>query len=411
MKQFLAVFRFTYLEAVRKKSFRVTTILLLVVILAACLVPKLFGDTPSETDNAAYLPGEGETIYYLDETGAIPGGAETLKACGYAVEILQKADEADARARVADDGSAALVAVNGGERPTITVTVKNFMSGLSSETVSTLLSGAWSAARLAEAGMDAAAIQSTLAPLACETKSAGALNPVGYTLGLVLSMVMFFAVFFYGYGVANSIATEKTSRVMETLIVSAKPTSILTGKCAAMGAVGLTQMGVLGAFGMLCAHFLIPQGVTIGGVPLTLEGLTALNGLYLVLFFLVGYAMYSMLGAVCGASVSRIEDVNVAMMPLSLLSMISFYLGYFTFIAGRTGGVLETLARYLPFAAPFGMPARLLTGAATPAQAALSLAIMLVTLIALSAFSARLYAAGVMYYGKRLTLRDMLKMK
>ena len=129
MKQFLAVFRFTYLEAVRKKSFRVTTILLLVVILAACLVPKLFGDTPSETDNAAYLPGEGETIYYLDETGAIPGGAETLKACGYAVEILQKADEADARARVADDGSAALVAVNGGERPTITVTVKNFMSG------------------------------------------------------------------------------------------------------------------------------------------------------------------------------------------------------------------------------------------------------------------------------------------
>ena len=166
MKQFLAVFRFTYLEAVRKKSFRVTTILLLVVILAACLVPKLFGDTPSETDNAAYLPGEGETIYYLDETGAIPGGAETLKACGYAVEILQKADEADARARVADDGSAALVAVNGGERPTITVTVKNFMSGLSSGTVSTLLSGAWSAARLAEAGMDAAAIQSTLAPLA-----------------------------------------------------------------------------------------------------------------------------------------------------------------------------------------------------------------------------------------------------
>lgn len=121
--------------------------------------------------------------------------------------------------------------------------------------------------------------------------------------------------------------------------------------------------------------------------------------------------MYSMLGAVCGASVSRIEDVNVAMMPLSLLSMISFYLGYFTFIAGRTGGVLEILARYLPFAAPFGMPARLLTGAATPAQAALSLAIMLVTLIALSAFSARLYAAGVMYYGKRLTLRDMLKMK
>ena len=60
MKQFLAVFRFTYLDAVRKKSFRVTTILLLVVILAACLVPKLFGDTPSETENAAYLPGEGK---------------------------------------------------------------------------------------------------------------------------------------------------------------------------------------------------------------------------------------------------------------------------------------------------------------------------------------------------------------
>lgn len=412
MKQLLAVFRFTYLDAVRKKSFRVTTILLLVVILAVCLVPKLFGDSPSETsESAAYLPGAGETIYYLDEAGAIPDGAQTLKACGYAVEILQKADEADARARVADDGSAALVTVKAGARPSITVTVKNFMSGLSTETVSSLLSGAWSAARLAEAGMDAATIQSTLAPLSVETESAGTMNPVGYTLGLVLSMVMFFAVFFYGYGVANSIATEKTSRVMETLIVSAKPTNILIGKCAAMGAVGLTQMGVLGAFGVLCARLLIPEGVTIGGIPLTLEGLTALNGLYLVLFFLIGYAMYSMLGAVCGASVSRIEDISTAMMPLSLLAMISFYLGYFTFIAGRTGGALELIARYLPFAAPFGMPARLLTGAATPAQALLSLAIMLVTLVALAALSARLYAAGVMYYGKRLTLRDMMKMK
>lgn len=411
MKQFLAVFRFTYLDAVRKKSFRVTTILLLIVILAACLVPKLFGDKPSESAGSAYLPGAGETIYYLDETGAIPGGAETLKACGYAVEILQKADEADARARVADDGSAALVTVSGGERPSITVTVKDFLSSLSGETISSLLSSAWSAANLADAGMDAAAIQSTLTPLSYETETAGALNVVGYTLGLVLSMVMFFAVFFYGYGVANSIATEKTSRVMETLIVSAKPTSILTGKCAAMGAVGLTQMGVLGAFGMLCVRVLIPQGVTLGGIPLTLEGLTALNGVFLVLFFLIGYAMYSMLGAVCGASVSRIEDISTAMMPLSLLAMLSFYLGYFTFIAGRTGGALELLSRYLPFAAPFGMPSRLLTGAATPAQALLSLAIMLVTLVGLALLSARLYAAGVMYYGKRLTLRDMLKMK
>lgn len=412
MKQFFAVFRFTYLDAVRKKSFRVTTILLLAVILAACLVPRLFGDKPSErSESAAYLPGAGETIYYLDEANAIPGGAETLKACGYAVEILRTADDADARTRVADDGSAALVTVSGGERPSITVTVKNFMSGFSSETVSSLLSGAWSAARLTDAGMDADAIQATLAPLSCETESVGSLNPVGYVLGLVLSMMMFFAVYFYGYGVANSIATEKTSRVMETLIVSAKPASILTGKCAAMGAVGLTQMGVLGAFGVLCARLLIPEGVTIGGVPLTLEGLTALNGLYLVLFFLIGYAVYSMIWAVCGASVSRIEDISNAMMPMSLLSLISFYLGYFTFIAGNTGGALELIACYLPFAAPFGMPARLLTGAATPIQALLSLGIMLVTLVFLALFSTRLYAAGVMYYGKRLTLRDMLRMK
>ena len=70
---------------------------------------------------------------------------------------------------------------------------------------------------------------------------AGQMDLSGYALGLILTVLMFFAIYYYGYGVSMSVATEKASRVMETLVVSAKPSRLLIGKCLAMGCLLYTS--------------------------------------------------------------------------------------------------------------------------------------------------------------------------
>src|SRR5690606_11215873 len=92
----------------------------------------------------------------------------------------------------------------------------------------------------------------------------------GYSLGIVLTLLMFFAVYYYGYGVAMSVASEKTTRVMETLVVSAKPSRILLGKCIAMGVLGLIQLSLFIVTAAVGYALIVPKGFTIGGVPLAL---------------------------------------------------------------------------------------------------------------------------------------------
>lgn len=85
----------------------------------------------------------------------------------------------------------------------------------------------------------------------------------GYAIGILLTIIVFFAVYYYGYGVAMSVASEKTSRVMETLVVSAKPSRILLGKCLAMGVLGLVQLLAFLVVGAVCFATIVPTGFTI----------------------------------------------------------------------------------------------------------------------------------------------------
>ncbi|MBQ2432796.1 MAG: ABC transporter permease, partial [Clostridia bacterium] len=121
-----------------------------------------------------------------------------------------------------------------------------------------------------------------------------------------------------------------------------------------------------------------------------------------------GYALYALLYAVCGATVSRIEDISPALMPVSLISMLSFYVGYFTSIMGNSSGAIEWIARYIPFCAPFGMPFRLLNGSVTVGQCAVSLSVMVASIALVSGLCIKLYKASIMHYGNRLKIRDLI---
>ena len=409
MKQFLTVFRFTFLDTVRKKAFIVSTAILAVALVVACALAGIFaGD--DEPANAESANAESAKAYYLDVNDRIPDAADALAAYGYLAERIGEADIARVKDEIREDKNLCLIEVGPEEKPAIRVYVKDFMNSVNTDALREALTRAWTQKSLAPAGLTPEEIAFATEPLPLYTEATGEMNMTSYVLGLVFSILMFFAVYMYGISVANSVATEKTSRVMETLVVSARPRNILFGKCLATGAAGLAQMLALGGIGALSYRAFVPANVGIPGLEFSLDGLSALTAAELVAYFILGYALYAMLNAVCGASVSRIEDVNSALMPVVFLSLFSFYAGYMTSVIG-TSGAFEAIAVYVPFASPFGMPMRILNGQVTGAQVLASLGILAATLIVVSAVCVRLYEASVMYYGKRLKIADMFKLK
>ena len=404
MNQIFTVFRFTYLDAVRKKAYRISTIIIMLLILILCLIPKVVGmfsgsDTAGTESEITYSG----SLYLSDKNNLIPGGEQALAALGY--QIL----EANENTELSDNEL--LVEVEKGEgAPIVHIMTSNFMSAPDDGPIVNALTTAW---RFSLVGSSLTPEEFALSQseLGVIHEISGGMNLTGYSLGLVFTMLMFFAVYYYGLSVANSVAMEKTSRVMETLIISAKPKHILIGKCIAMGAAGLTQLIIIFLFGYAAYSSLVPHGSMLFGIELSFDGLTFTNTVILILYFLLGYSLYALVNAVCGASVSRIEDVSIALMPVSLISLASFYVGYFTAILGNATPAIEIIAKYVPFASPFGMPFRILNGSVTMSEIATSLGLLLVSIILLSVFCARLYAASVMFYGKRLKIRDMIRLK
>lgn len=237
------------------------------------------------------------------------------------------------------------------------------------------------------------------------------MDVTGYILGLVVVFIMFFAVYYYGYGVAMSVASEKTSRVMETLVVSAKPSRILIGKCLAMGVLGLLQMAAIIVFAVICYTVFVPKNFNISGVAISFSSITPFNVLILMVYFILGYALYAVMNSVCGAAVSKVEDLNSAMMPVMFISLGSFYLGYFTAIAGGGSSALAKLAMYLPFSAPFSVPFTLLTGGMKTGDLIISMGLLLIFIIVIATVSIRVYSASVLHYGNKLKMKELLKMR
>ena len=180
----------------------------------------------------------------------------------------------------------------------------NFMKGINTERIVETGTAVWQSEFLTGQGLSRELVAAAQTPLGYVEEAAGTMSLTGYVLGLVMTFVMFFAVYYYGYGVAMSVASEKTSRVMETLITSAKPSRILIGKCLAMGAVGLLQLVGLLGFGLLCYGVLMPDGFQIHGIEISLSGFGVETILVLILYFILGYALYAVLNSVCGAAVS-----------------------------------------------------------------------------------------------------------
>ncbi len=412
MKQIFTVFAFTLKDAIRKKAFIISTAIILVLIIGGSAALAIFMGGSDEPDEGTDATPQKNVCYYLDEHNLIPGAAQALTVL-YDVKEIAPEEKEDVIAQIKEDKSISLLEVGvKNSQPLVTVYSKDFMSGAGANisTVSQIINEVHSMNVLVDSGVDSDLVILSRQPVQYETVFAGEMNTSAYVIGIVFTLLMFFAIYYYGYGVAMSVATEKTSRVMETLIVSAKPSRILLGKCFGMGVLGIIQFAMIVLTGAICLKFIIPSELLTQGSEFSLSVLNAETVAVMFVYFVLGYSLFAVMNAVSGALVSKIEDLNSAMMPVMLLSLVGFYLGYFTNIISPGSGMVQKIAMYLPISSPFIVPSSMLSNSIEPYQGVIAVLILALSVVAVGALSVKIYSASVLHYGNKLKFKDAIKM-
>jgi ABC-2 type transport system permease protein len=433
-----AVARREYVVRARTRAFRLTTVALVIAALGISLAPALFrwfdrnsGPTVVEvsiddSSPAADVPGTISAILNVNPLDAVGGstGSTPPSTPKYVVNVISDVDAA--KTRVADGKSAGLLLVtrdaathdlafqyvtnDGSITDQVAAGVKQAATSIAQQ--DRLLSFGITPAQMAALGKHPgyAVVQATPGKAPPKGVEAFITGQVG---GFVLAIIIFMAIILYGQWIAYSVAEEKSSRVMEVILGAASPIDLLGGKVVGVGALALTQYAIIFVPAALAiifqdqiAGFLLGTGAS-AALPtgLSLPLLAAFG-----VFFILGFALYSVLYAGAAALVSRTEDINQIIAPMTLISTA----GYLVAVWSSTGilspdSKLVVVMSYIPFFSPYLMLTRIGSGAATPMEVAVSLAILVVSIPAALWVASRFYAAGVLMYGQRPSVRLMLQ--
>ena len=222
---------------------------------------------------------------------------------------------------------------------------------------------------------------------------------------MMLSIVLFYAIYFCAYQVSSSITTEKTSKIMETLVTSTSPRTIVLGKTIGIGIVGLIQICVIVATALISAKtFLDPE---LLDAVLDMSKFTPYLAIITIVYFILGYFAYALLYALTGSTVSKPEDIQSANTPVAILAVIGFYLSYFTMM--NPTSELNQFAAIFPISSPFCMPFRIMMGIASTSEIVLSIVVLAITILVIAKVAIKIYSNAILNYGTKMTFKDIVK--
>jgi ABC-2 type transport system permease protein len=249
---------------------------------------------------------------------------------------------------------------------------------------------------LGNLGMPTSEVDSLLKPVDLITSDKSAAFASVYAL----FFLMYFVILFYGMNVARSIIEEKTSRIFEVLLATIRPEEMMAGKVIGVGAVGLTQVGIwIVAGALVTKYLLIGSGFTFA--------ISAGQIMYFVIFFLLGYLLYSSVAAALGAMTSseqELQQMNMfLMLPLIACSVVILR------VVRDADGFVSQAFSFFPFCTPLIMYVRIAVHQPPFWQIALSIVILILTILAVLWFASRIYRVGILMYGKKPNLPEILR--
>ncbi len=422
-----------YLERVRQRSFIVLTLLLPAIMAGAFIIPaKLSRMKSSKTLRLVLVtstPQFGDLVRQQilngskpeDETASAVKDKDSDKsdlddeksARNYTIDIDSNSSEAERavlRSRVASgdidgylwltDDAVAARKINYYRRESSGLMEKSWLGEQLTHAI--LLQ------ELAQRGVNGAQADTLLKPVKLETirleagKETKANDKAMFFAVFAMVMLLYTAVIFYGVSVMRAVLEEKNSRVMEVLLSSATATELMAGKLVGVGAVGLTQIGIWIAMAGVYALPALAASASMGEIhiaPLTL--------IAFAIFFLLGYLLFSSVYAAFGAIITSEQEGQQLQFIIILPLIISvFMMGP---VMSAPDSPVAVWTSMVPFFSPVLMYLRIAVQPPPAWQIALSLALLVGTIAGLLILCARIYRIGILMYGKRPTLPEIMK--
>jgi ABC-2 type transport system permease protein len=255
-------------------------------------------------------------------------------------------------------------------------------------------------AKLRAAGLSAAQARAALEPPPLPTVEITTGEGEGGTgLAYIGALLLYVALISFGYAIAGSVVTEKSSRVVEVILSAIRPVQLLAGKLIGVGVLGLIQIAAIAAVGLAIA---VPAGT------ISLPSSTFETVVLVLLYFVLGYVFYGGLFAAAASLVSRQEDTQSTTGPI-LIILIASYLATNAALGNPSGG-LATIGTFLPPMAPMVVPGRAAQGELPAGELVASLLLMVAAIIVVIVVAARIYDRSVLRFGTPMKLREAVKL-
>ena len=404
MRDLWTVTEFTMKEMLRRKSFIISTLIILVIIIVGINIPnilKLFTDS-SET---------GERLLIVDSNNVFEGNLSSLEQMntGYEVQISnENISFDDIKSKIENkeiDDAIIVEQTDDNIKIRYIVESTTMMAGVP-ENVISAINTIYSNMQINKLQLTPEQIASITPNFEYSLEQTEEQEVQGNVLAIMLlSIVLFYAIYFCAYQVSSSITTEKTSKIMETLVTSTSPKTIVLGKTVGIGIVGLLQVCLLVAVALITAYTCLEPG-TLDSI-LDMSNFTPYLAIITIIYFILGYVAYALMYALTGSTVSKPEDIQSANGPVAIIAVIGFYLSYFTMMNPTSD--LNVFASMLPISSPFCMPFRIMMGLASTTDVIISILILLVTIFIIARVAIKIYSNAILNYGTKMSFADLIK--
>lgn len=404
LKDIFIVMKFTIRDMLKRRSFIISTIIILVLIVLGFNIPNIL---------TAIDGGSGELftteLLIADRDQVLGDDIKQLQELElpYKLEATELSDDEIATQINDDEVQGALILTKNNNQLNFQYIVKNLaLSNGAPDALINAISEIYLYKQIDKLDLTPAEL-ATLSPEYNITMTQTSDEEIGGDLFVMMgiSLILFYAVYFCAFQVSSSITTEKTSKIMETLVTSTSPRNIVLGKTIGIGVVGLIQMILFVVVATISALLFI--GPDALSAVLDLSKFTPFLAVITIIYFILGYFMYALLYALTGSTVSKPEDIQSANTPIAILTLVGFYLAYFTLTDPTSE--LNAFAAVFPISSPFCMPVRVAMGLASGTEIAISIVLLILMIAIVARVAIKIYSNAILNYGSKLSWGEIIK--
>lgn len=408
MKQFGKILKFELKYYFKNKVFVGVTIFLVVLIAAVMCFPRI---------SAAFDSGEpGSTPVDLPVMlvkAEDPARAEMVRqafAAAFTDYNVQSTNEDtdSVKGKIASRDAACAIVMTG---PTsFTYYVDNYqMYDMNTEIATEVLQQIYQMNAMISGGMTAEqASEVTRIQITGDVESLGKDQMQNFFYTYIMIFALYMVILLYGQMVATNVATEKSSRAMEVLITSAKPTSMMFGKVIASCLAGLIQL--VAVFGSALLFYNLNKSYWDNNMVIdSIFNIPPELLVYMLVFFILGFLIYAFMFGAVGSTASKLEDINTSVMPITMLFIIAFVVVMTSMSSGEVDNTLMLVCSYIPFTSPMSMFTRIAMSTVPWYEIGASIAILIGSTIGVGVLSAKIYRVGVLMYGTTPKIKDIIK--